>query len=170
MRRVLYILLAIVALTVIAWHGGRLYMVRSVAQYDGTVRTNVRAPVEITFDARGVPQVWAKTDADAFFAIGWLHGSERLFQMELVRRLARGELSEVFGAAAYDVDVAQRRAGFARRADKDAARMPPASRAVLQRYVDGINASIAHARLLPPEFVVLRLKPRPWTLADCLAI
>lgn len=170
MRILARILLAVILLLLAIWFGGRLYLRRSVASYEGTIATGVAAPVEITFDAKGVPQVWAKTDADAFFAIGWLHGSERLFQLELVRRLARGELSEVFGAAAYDVDVAQRRAGFARRADQDAARMPPASRAALQRYVDGINASIAHAKLLPPEFVVLRLKPRPWTLADCLAI
>ena len=168
MRRALYILLGIIALGVIAWHGGRAYLHRSVAQYDGTIRTGVNAPVEITFDARGVPQVWAKTDGDAFFAIGWLHGSERLFQMELVRRLARGELSEVFGDIAYDTDVFQRKIGFAR--DASAAQLPPASRAVMQRYVDGINAAMAQAKLLPPEFVVLRLEPRPWTIEDCLTV
>jgi len=170
MRLVVRVLVAIVVLLLVVWFGGRLYLRRSIARYEGMIVTGVSAPVEITFDAKGVPQVWAKTDADAFFAIGWLHGSERLFQMELVRRLARGELSEVFGAAAYDVDVAQRRAGFARRADDDVVRMPSASRAAMQRYVDGINASIAGSRLLPPEFVILRLRPRPWTLADCLAI
>ncbi len=168
MRRVLYILLAIVALAVIAWHGGRLYLHRSVAQYDGTIRTGVRAPVEITFDARGVPQVWAKTDGDAFFGIGWLHGSERLFQMELVRRLARGELSEVFGDVAYDTDVFQRKIGFARHAG--AAQLTPAARATMQRYVDGINAAMAQAKLLAPELVVLRLTPRPWTIEDCLTV
>jgi penicillin amidase len=168
MRRVLYGLLALVAIVVMVWFGGRLYLARSVAQYDGTIRAGVRAPVEITFDARGVPQVWAKTDADAFFAIGWLHGSERLFQMELVRRLARGELSEIFGELAYETDEFQRRIGFARAASST--QLAPATRAVLQRYVDGINASIASARMLPPEFVVLRLTPRRWTIEDCLAI
>ena len=153
MRRLLTILLAIIALGVIAWHGGRLYLHRSVAQYDGTIRTGVRAPVEITFDARGVPQVWAKTDGDAFFGIGWLHGSERLFQMELVRRLARGELSEVFGEAAYDTDVFQRQIGFARRVS--AAQLTPAAHAAMQGYVDGINAAMAQAKLLAPELVVV---------------
>jgi penicillin amidase len=168
MRRLLLILLAILALGVIAWHGGRLYLRRSVAQYDGTIRTGVRAPVEITFDGRGVPQVWAKTDGDAFFGIGWLHGSERLFQMELVRRLARGELSEVFGDVAYDTDVFQRQIGFARRAG--AAQLTPAARAAMQRYVDGINAAIGQAKLLAPELVVLRVTPRPWTIEDCLTV
>ena len=168
MRRLLYILLAILALTLLAWHGGRLYLRRSVAQYDGTIRTGVRAPVEIMFDARGIPQVWAKTDGDAFFAIGWLHGSERLFQMELTRRLTRGELSEVFGEVAYETDVFQRKIGFAR--NVSAAQLTPAARATLQRYVDGINAAIAQAKLLAPELVVLRLTPRPWTIEDCLTV
>ena len=163
-------LLALIAILVIVWFGGRQYLRRSVARYEGTITANVSAPVEITFDAKGVPQIWAKTDADAFFAIGWLHASERLFQMELVRRLARGELSEVFGDAAYETDVAQRRAGYARRAKTDLARMTPQTRATLQRYVDGINAWIAQADVLPPEFVILRVKPRPWELVDCLAI
>jgi len=170
MRWVVRVLAAILVLLVLVWFGGRWYLGRSVARYDGVIATGVAAPVEIVFDAKGVPQVWAKTDADAFFAIGWLHGSERLFQLELVRRLARGELAEVFGAAAYDVDVAQRRAGFGLRANADVARMPAGSRAAMQRYVDGINAAIASAKLLPPEFVILRLTPRPWTVADCLAI
>lgn len=168
MRRVLYVLLLIVALGVIAWYGGRLYLHRSVALYDGTVRTGVQAPVEIAFDARGVPQVWAKRDGDAFFGIGWLHGSERLFQMELVRRLARGELSEVFGDVAYETDAFQRQIGFARHVRE--AQLAPSTRALMQRYVDGINAAIGQAKLLPPEFVVLRLTPRPWTIEDCLAI
>jgi penicillin G amidase len=168
MRRILYVLLFLAALGVAAWFGGRLYLARSVASYEGTIKTGVRAPVEITFDARGVPQVWAKTDADAYFGIGWLHGSERLFQMELVRRLARGELSEVFGEVAYETDVFQRQVGFARHVR--GAQLTPSTRALMQRYVDGINAAIANAKVLPPEFVVLRLMPRSWTIEDCLAI
>ncbi|HEV7765206.1 MAG TPA: penicillin acylase family protein [Thermoanaerobaculia bacterium] len=168
MRLVLRILLAMIAIALLAWFGGRCYLARSVAQYDGTIRTNVASPVEITFDARGVPQVWAKTDADAYFGIGWLHGSERLFQMELVRRLARGELSEVFGEAAYEMDEFQRQIGFARAVNQR--QLSPTARALMQRYVDGINAAIAQDKLLPPEFVVLRLKPRPWTIEDGLAI
>jgi penicillin amidase len=162
------ILLVLLALLIAFWFGGRWYLARSVARYDGTIATGVSAPVQITFDGRGVPQVWAKTDGDAYFGIGWLHGSERLFQMELVRRLARGELSEVFGELAYETDVEQRRIGFARATRN--AQFDPATRALLQRYVDGINAAITQATLLPPEFVLLRMKPRPWTIEDCLAV
>jgi penicillin G amidase len=158
----------LIVAAVLLWFGVPLYLRRSVVQYAGTIDTRVTAPVEITFDAKGIPQIWAKTDADAFYAIGFLHGSERLFQMELVRRLARGELSEVFGEAAYETDAFQRKIGFARNVDPE--KLTPGSRAVMQRYVDGVNGAITAARLLPPELVILRVTPRPWTIEDCLAI
>jgi penicillin amidase len=167
MRWLLRVVVAVVALVLVFWFGGRWYLSRSVMAYDGAVKTGVAAPVEITFDARGVPQIWAKTDRDAFFAIGYLHASERLFQMELVRRLARGELSEVFGKAAYDTDVFQRRIGFARRAT--ASQLDGATRAAMQSYVDGINSVVRNGKL-PPELTILRLTPREWTIEDCLAI
>jgi penicillin amidase len=165
---VLRVFIALIVVAALLWFGLPLYLRRSVAPYEGTRDVNVSAPVEITFDAKGIPQIWAKTDADAYYALGFLHGSERLFQMELVRRLARGELSEVFGEAAYETDVFQRKIGFARRAD--ASKLSASARAVMQRYVDGVNGAIEHARMLPPELVILRLTPRAWTIEDCLAI
>ena len=168
MKLLARIVLALLLLAIVVWFGVPLYLRRSVARHEGAVVAGVRAPVEITFDAKGIPQIWARTDGDAFYAIGWLHASDRLFQMELVRRLARGELSEVFGAAAIDVDERQRRIGFARRAN--ASELTPAARAALQRYVDGVNAWVAQANVLPPEFVILRLTPRKWTIEDCLAV
>ncbi|HYR28595.1 MAG TPA: penicillin acylase family protein, partial [Thermoanaerobaculia bacterium] len=87
MRKLLIAISVLILLAVAVYFGGQAWLRRSLANYDGSVKTGVAAPVEITFDARGVPQIWAKTDADAFFAVGWLHASERLFQMELVRRL-----------------------------------------------------------------------------------
>ncbi|HYH07051.1 MAG TPA: penicillin acylase family protein [Thermoanaerobaculia bacterium] len=168
MKIAVRVVIALLIVAALVWFGVPLVLRRSVMQYAGSIRTSVTAPVEITFDAKGIPQVWAKTDGDAFFAIGWLHGNERLFQMELVRRLSRGELSEVFGEAAYETDAFQRRIGFARQAK--AATLDPKTRAVVQRYVDGINAAIAQAKMLPPELVLLRLRPRQWTIEDCLAI
>lgn len=167
-RRAAVTLLVLIAIAAVVWFGGRGYLAKSVAQSDGRVDVNVSAPVEITFDAKGIPQIWAKTDGDAYFAIGWLHASERLFQMELVRRLARGELSEVFGEAAFETDKHQRTIGFARRVR--VSDLSPAGRAAMQRYIDGVNAWIAQANVLPPEFVLLRTRPRSWTLEDCLTI
>jgi penicillin G amidase len=170
LKRIVIVLLVLAGLAAAAWLLAPVYLRRSVAPYEGTIATGVSAPVQITFDARGIPQIWAKTDADAHFAIGWLHASERLFQMELVRRLANGELTEVFGEAAFDTDAEQRRRGFARRARIDVRSLSPEARNATQRYIDGINAYIAQAKMLPPEFVLLRFRPREWELTDCLAI
>src|SRR6185436_18783914 len=153
-RRAAIAVVVLIAIVAIAWFGTRAWLARSVAQDDGRVDVAVSAPVEITFDAKGIPQIWAKTNGDAYFAIGWVHASERLFQMELVRRLARGELSEVFGKDAYETDAHQRTIGFARRAR--VADLSPAARDALQRYIDGVNAWIRQASVLPPELVILR--------------
>jgi len=154
-----------------AWFGGRAWLARSVAQYDGEVTlTGLDAPIEITFDARGVPHVWAETDRDLRFAMGWLHASERLFQMELTRRMARGELSELFGAAALELDTDQRRLGFGWQVEREASALPAAERAALAQYVAGVNAWMAQTPVLPPEFVVLGATPRPWTVEDVLVV
>lgn len=149
------------------WFGGRAYLRRSVAQYEGTVAVpGPSAPIEVLFDERGVPQLYAKTDADARFALGWLHASERLFQMELTRRMARGELSEIFGAMAADLDEQQRRLGFAWQNARDLPSLDASVRTPVAQYLAGVNAWIAQAKPLPPEFVLLGFKPRSWTVED----
>ncbi len=166
--RLVGVLLAVLVVAVAAiWFGGRAYLRRSVAAHSGSVAVpGLSAPVEILFDARGVPQLYARTDADARFALGWLHASERLFQMELTRRMARGELSELFGPIAGELDEQQRRLGFARQNARDLASLDGTVRRSLEQYVAGINAWVAQARPLPPEFVLLGFKPRPWTVDD----
>lgn len=164
-------LLVLVVVVVTGLAGGRWYLARSVATYSGEVVVEgLDGPVEILFDGRGIPQVWARTDGDAFFALGWLHASERLFQMELQRRIAKGTLSEVLGAELYEVDVAQRRLGFHRKAVREAGDLDDEMRAVYARYLAGVNAWIERAEVLPPEFVVLRFRPEPWTVEDALAV
>ncbi len=168
--------LAVIVLTLTlaatgAWFGGRAWLSRSVAQYAGEVMlAGLDAPIEITFDARGVPHVWAETDRDLRFAMGWLHASERLFQMELTRRMARGELSELFGDVALELDTEQRRLGFAWQVAHETATLPEKERVTLGQYVDGINAWMQQAPLLPPEFVLLGTTPRPWTVEDVLVV
>ena len=171
MRLILRVLVVLAALVVLlagsVWVGGRSYLRRSVARYEGTVTVaGPGAPIEVLFDARGVPQVYAKTDADAWFALGWLHASERLFQMELIRRMAGGELSELFGPIAAEVDEQQRRLGFARKNAADMSGLDPAVRRTIEQYTAGVNAWIAQARPLPPEFTLLGFKPRDWTVED----
>ena len=168
MKTTLRIVAEVAVLAAIVWFGARFYLGRSVARQDGRTPAPVAAPVEVTFDEKGIPQVWAKTDADAYFAMGWLHASDRLFQMELLRRLAHGELAEVFGKVAFQSDVQQRRMGFRQRAGTTG--LTPAARLALEKYVAGINAWVAEAPVLPPEFLLMRIRPRPWTIEDCLTV
>ena len=171
MRPFLRLLGAIAVLVMVlcatVWFGGRRYLARSVAKLSGDVTlVGPGAPIDIVFDARGVPQVWARSDADARFALGWLHASERLFQMELIRRMARGELSALFGPVAAELDENQRRLGFAHLNRRDIASLDVNVRREIEQYVAGVNAWIAQTPLLPPEFVILGAAPRAWTVED----
>ena len=150
MKRILkYTLLAIVIFTLLTWFGGLWILSFSTADYEGEFEVSgIAAPVEITFDEMGIPQVWADTDADMFYALGWLHASERLFQMELVRRVAGGELSEIFGGPAFEFDRRQRRIGFARLARQNGKIENAEVRDLMQKYCDGINAWVDQKTIL----------------------
>ncbi len=164
-------LAALVVLALLVWFGGRAYLSQSAPVYSGSFQVaGLSDEVEITFDAMGIPNVWAETDHDAYFALGWLHASERLFQMETARRMATGTLSELFGEMAFRTDVRQRQIGFHRIALRAEGELDPAVRLLLDAYVSGINSQMESQRVRPPEFVLLRHRPRPWTLDDVLAL
>ncbi len=164
-------LLILVLILGAVWFGGRRYLVRSIPVHSGEVAgLPLAQPVEISFDARGIPRIRARSDRDLFFAAGYVHASDRLFQMELVRRLARGELAEIFGEIAYDMDVKQRKIGFGRKAVREAADLSSTAKSMLESYSSGVNSFISKTRQLPPEFTLLGFRPRPWTPADSLAI
>lgn len=132
--------------------------------------------VVIRRDERGIPYIEAKNDEDLFFAQGYATATDRLWQMDLFRRNARGELSEVLpnvpGSPALDQDKLHRTLGFAKVAEAEAAQASPQSRAVLEAYAAGVNAYIASLgpKSLPPEFQILGYTPRPWTPADSLIV
>lgn len=127
-----------------------------------------RAAVEIRIDQAGVPHIYADHAADLFLAQGYCHARDRLWQMELNRRIARGELAELFGARAVATDRLLRRLGFRRAAEKEAATLAGELRAWLDAYAAGVNA-YADTHRLPVEFLLLRKRPRPWTSVDSLA-
>jgi penicillin G amidase len=132
----------------------------------------LRDRVIVRRDERGIPYIEAKNDDDLYFAQGYVMASDRLWQMDLLRRNVRGELAEVLGAAALPQDQRHRTMGFARVVDDTAAKMAPPMRAVLEAYAKGVNAYIATRtpKNLPPEFLILGYKPRPWVPADSLAV
>ena len=132
--------------------------------------------VTVRRDERGIPYIEAKNQEDLYFAQGYVTASDRLWQMDLLRRTERGELAEVLGAgpnnAALEQDKQHRTLGFAQEVDAELVQAAPASRALLEAYAQGVNAYIGSldARSLPPEFQILQYKPKPWTPADSLLI
>jgi penicillin amidase len=128
-------------------------------------------PVEILRDSLGIPQIWAGSFEDALFAQGWLHASDRLWQMEQFRRAARGELSELFGEPALASDRFLRTLGMARAAERAVAELCAECRRRIDAYVAGANAAVVGwSGPLPPEFVLLRARPASWSAADVLSI
>lgn len=129
----------------------------------------LQAPVRVIRDRWGVPHIYAANSEDLFMAQGYVHAQDRLWQMEFQRRAASGQLAEVFGAVALDSDRFVRVLGFRRVAEREADTLDDETRRLVEAYVRGVNAFIEqHAGNLPIEFTLLRLRPRPWTIADVL--
>ncbi len=126
------------------------------------------APVAITFDQDGIPRIRAANLADAAAALGYVHARDRMFQMDLMRRVASGRLAAIAGPAALPLDREMRTLGLRRAAEADYAALPPATGGILRSYARGVNAFIAaHGRFSAPEFLLLG-PPRPWTPVDTL--
>ena len=144
---------------------------RSIPRLDGAIRApGLSAPVAIQRDADGVPTITGRTRADVAYATGYLHAQERFFQMDELRRAAAGELGELFGSAALDMDRATRLHLFRDRARYLVAHMAPPERAVLDSYVAGVNRGLRDLRAPPFEYAVLRQSPRPWAPEDTLLV
>lgn len=146
---------------------------RRLAQVNGSLALpGLTAPVEIIRDRWGVPHIYAASEADAFFAHGFVHAQDRFWQMEVNRRLATGRLGELFGDLAIDTDRATRTFGFDRLGRADWELLPEEDRQIIRAYVAGVNAwleSPAGKRARPIEFTLLRHSPEPWQVEDTLA-
>src|SRR5207248_3001494 len=124
--------------------------------------------IEIVRDADAIPHIFASTKLDALFGLGYVHAQDRLWQMELQRRIGHGRLSEIFGPTTVAQDRFLRTVGFGRAARAAWERMPASVKTQVNAYVAGVNAFITthHGRELPPEFTVFRVEPEPWSGAD----
>jgi len=128
---------------------------------------------EVTVDRDGwsVPHIRAASVADVAEAQGYVMAQDRLWQMDLLRRVARGQLSEILGPRTLAIDKDFRTLGLGRAADQEAARLDPEPRKILEAYARGVNQFIEQrVGNLPLEFSLLRYKPQPWKPADTLAI
>lgn len=132
----------------------------------------LRGPVSVGRDARGIPYIEAKNDNDLYFIQGYETARDRLWQLDLMRRLARGETAEIFGNAGLEQDKRWRRFGFANIASESLGGLSPELRTALTDYAAGVNAYIASLsdKQLPVEFQILQYKPRPWEPTDTLVI
>jgi penicillin amidase len=129
----------------------------------------VSAPVSILRDDRGIPHVVARTDHDLFVAQGYVEASDRLFQMDTLRRYVRGELAEVFGRGALSTDETQRAVPIRQIVAQQWQRLDPPTRSILLAFTDGVNAAMTR-QPLPVEFRLLGYRPKPWTPQDSLAV
>jgi penicillin G amidase len=142
---------------------------RPLPRTEGTMTlAGLAAPITIRRDRWGVPHIRASTRHDLWFAQGFCHGQDRLWQLELYRRSASGRIAEIAGRAGLPSDRLMRTLGLRRVSEREEAALEPGLRAELDAMCAGVNAAADSARALPPEFQVLRIDWEPWRPADML--
>jgi penicillin amidase len=144
----------------------------SLPRLDGTLAVaGLSSAATVVRDAHGVPHIRAASLDDLVFAQGFVTAQDRLWQMDMLRRHAAGEIAEIFGSRMVEHDRVQRILQLRAAADRALGTLPPDQRHVLQRYADGVNALIAEERgHLPLEFRLLHYQPAPWTPRDSLLV
>ena len=161
----------ILALLLLAGAAGIRYWRASLPKVDGNLKlAGLHGTADIVRDRDGVPHIYAKDSDDAFYALGFVHAQDRLWQMEMNRRIAAGRLSEILGPGALDTDRFLRTLGVARNAERILNHLAPDAREALEAYARGVNAFIdSHSQALPPEFYLTGAPaPEHWRPADSL--
>jgi penicillin amidase len=169
-RRFLGAAAAILALVLAAAAAAAWLTLRaSLPAIDGhAALPGLAARVSILRDAAGVPTVTGRSRNDLARGLGYVHGQDRYFQMDLLRRAAAGELSALLGPALLPSDRQLRRHRFRASARAILARLDSPERALLDAYVAGVNAGISSLRSRPFEYWVLNSKPQPWSAEDSI--
>ena len=144
----------------------------TVPAYSGTATVSgISGTIDIDRDGYAIPHIHAATERDAYFGLGYAEAQDRLFQMELARRVGAGRMSEVFGARSLQIDAWSRTVGFSRIADQMWLKAGTHTREVLSAFTLGINAYLLeHRKHLGFEFDAIQLVPEDWRPQDCLMI
>ena len=144
----------------------------SQAQRDGVVKlAGLTAPVIVTYDSLGVPNISAANVADLFYAQGYVTAQDRLWQMDMLRRYTSGDLAAILGPDYVKYDRENRILGLNQVAQQAAVQMDARTRAQFEAYAAGVNAYIEqHRKTLPLEFRFLGYAPRQWTIEDSLLV
>ncbi|MGI9026748.1 MAG: penicillin acylase family protein [Burkholderiaceae bacterium] len=177
MRRIARVLVWLIAIVVlIAIVLAFTYRQLTLPKVDGSLTiAGLSAPVDVVRDAEGIPHIYAASDDDAWFALGFVHAQDRLWQMEMNRRTAAGRLAEVLGPGALDTDRLLRTLGVYRNAQAMETRLNDNTRRALARYAAGVNANLEQRKhsprsALPSEFLLTGAPfPEPWTPPDSVA-
>ena len=144
---------------------------------DETMKLNLEGlegQVKVYLDHEGIPHIHAHSELDLMRVVGFMQARSRFFQMDTLRRYARGRLSELVGeqrvplGTTVELDFSMRGWGFERKSKEEAASLDPEARKLMMAYVDGVNAAL---KLYPPvEYRLLDVEPEPWTIADTFAV
>jgi penicillin amidase len=166
---VVLLVLAVLLAAGVLWLRGLLQA--SLPRMDGErAVAGLTAPVTVERDGLGVPTIHAANRVDAARALGFLHAQERYFQMDLLRRQAAGELSEMFGAVAVPVDKPHRLHRLRDVARRNLAASSARDRAILAAYTQGVNAGLAALAGPPFEYLLVQQKPVPWKPEDSILV
>ena len=169
-RKLFRILAFLLVLAALGAGLGYVYLRQSLPDVEGEIAlAGLSAPVEILRDRYGVPHLFARSERDAHFALGFVHAQDRLWQLEMNRRIAAGRLSEVVGTAGLETDRFMRTLGVRRAAEATLRHLDEETQRHLDAYAAGVNAFLATQPVLPPEFLILRAKPQTWSAVDSIA-
>ncbi|GAB2486540.1 penicillin acylase family protein [Algoriphagus taiwanensis] len=143
-------------------------------KYNGEVSLpGLSQSTEVYFDEYGIPHIYAQNESDAYRALGYIHAQERLFQLEMMRRVGSGTLAEFLGKDLLEVDQFFHTLGIPKHAKESTetliAQGTTPWRTASEAYIEGVNEFIAHGNL-PVEYLLLGEKPRPYTLEDMHSI
>ena len=174
MRWLKRLILVSLAIIIAGSTTGFFWLKTSLPLFDGTMTLRgLEGLVALNCDTNGIPHIKAKSQHDAYFALGVAHAQDRLWQMDFQRRLGQGRLSEVLGKPTIATDRYMRTLGLYRVAKASLHHLSPETRAALRAYADGVNAWLEAKRrewwrAWPIEFYLLRYQPEPWQPADSL--
>lgn len=166
--RMLVVTLLVLLVVAIAFVWNELFLESLHGETDLTLSKDDEV-VNLFWDEKGVVHVNAKSEAAAYFAMGYAHAQDRLWQLELQRRTVRGTLAELLGKNAINSDIWMRTLGIYESAEKSQSSLPKEAIDSLQAYSDGINHWINQNNSYPFEFKALGVKPGQWTPVDSLA-
>ena len=161
------LVVAVVIMAGLAW----LTLQASLPMIDGELSAaGLSAGATVERDSEGIPTITAGSREDLAYATGFVHGQDRFFQMDLIRRRSAGELSALFGAAAVDVDTRNRWHRFRARAKAAVAALPESESLLLSHYAEGVNAGLASLGAKPFEYYLLRVDPDRWLAEDSVLV